>query len=593
MLFCKQIRCVVVCLILAALIYRPSIGAEDPYLPSDSELDARIQRLIERLGDERYTSREKAQAELSKLGFAAFEALNDAQDHDDIEVALRAQYLVRSMRINWTRDDDPAAVKTILKGYEQLGDDQRFRKMTALAQLETIRGKEALCRLTRFERTDLLSKQAALLIMSPLGPDRDIDRDELQKTILAALGGNKRPATKWLRIYANSLTKGNASVGQWDQMVKVELELLSEALPEQTSPQIARDLLRRQVEMLRHLKRLDDAAAATRRLFALIDGSPKELLDTVDWLTEQKSWDMIVELIGRYPESADRKPLLLYRLAQAHGELGNSEQADDAAKRALKIDPAAPEKHKLAAYELQNRGMFDWAEQEYRYAIKLGPPGGTTHLSSHFLLSEMLHDIAKDLAAAQVLEDVIEVMEKDASARILAGRIGRQPATVKSRMNFFFAEHFATQKDTTRVVQHLDAAAKNDPTDADVLIAMFRLPGQDEKWRLKTKKLIASSTQAFRKRIKESPEYPTYYNQLAWLVANTEGDFDEALRCSQKSLELLPNSAGYLDTLAHCYFAVGDLKNAVATQTRAVRLEPYSGQIRRAYDRFKKAASEK
>jgi len=72
-------------------------------------------------------------------------------------------------------------------------------------------------------------------------------------------------------------------------------------------------------------------------------------------------------------------------------------------------------------------------------------------------------------------------------------------------------------------------------------------------------------------------------------VANTEGDYDEALRSSQRSLELRPETAGYLDTLGRCYFAKGDYKNAVFHQSRAVELEPHSQQIRRQLELFQKA----
>lgn len=76
------------------------------------------------------------------------------------------------------------------------------------------------------------------------------------------------------------------------------------------------------------------------------------------------------------------------------------------------------------------------------------------------------------------------------------------------------------------------------------------------------------------------------YNQFAWLVSNTEGDLDEALQSSLQSLELRPNTAGFLDTLGRCYFAKGDYENAVKCQARAVELEPHSGQIRRQLERF-------
>jgi hypothetical protein len=49
---------------------------------------------------------------------------------------------------------------------------------------------------------------------------------------------------------------------------------------------------------------------------------------------------------------------------------------------------------------------------------------------------------------------------------------------------------------------------------------------------------------------------------------------------------------GYLDTLAHCYAAKKDYKTALKHQTRAAELEPHSGEIRRALERFKRLREE-
>jgi hypothetical protein len=69
-------------------------------------------------------------------------------------------------------------------------------------------------------------------------------------------------------------------------------------------------------------------------------------------------------------------------------------------------------------------------------------------------------------------------------------------------------------------------------------------------------------------------------------VANTEGDLAKATRYSRLSLESSFDSASYLDTLAHCQAAGGDLARAVRTQWLAVRQEPHSLLVRRNYERF-------
>jgi tetratricopeptide (TPR) repeat protein len=84
-------------------------------------------------------------------------------------------------------------------------------------------------------------------------------------------------------------------------------------------------------------------------------------------------------------------------------------------------------------------------------------------------------------------------------------------------------------------------------------------------------------------------ELATASNQMAWLIANTTGDYDEAVQASHRSLELRPDTAAYYDTLGRCYFAKGDLPNAIKYQKQALRLEPHSGQMHRQLEKFEKA----
>jgi tetratricopeptide (TPR) repeat protein len=160
-------------------------------------------------------------------------------------------------------------------------------------------------------------------------------------------------------------------------------------------------------------------------------------------------------------------------------------------------------------------------------------------------------------------------------------------------MLYFFALHHASANDTTKYLESLDQAIAADPTDADVLIALYRLPNADAARRQKTLALIRAATEVFRKQIVAEPDDATGYNQLAWLVSNTEGDQDEALRSSLRSLELLPGAAGYMDTLGRCYYAQGDYEKAVYHQTRAVEIEQHSSQMKRQLELFREALARK
>src|SRR5688500_2188973 len=139
---------------------------DDPMQPGQENVSPdepkRVAELIEQLGSTDFTMREKAQAELAKVGLRAFDALSDAQHHDDIEIALRARFLIRSMQVQWHDDGDSPDVVSRLRGYGELSELERRSRIDALAALPNREGANALCRLSRFDVSAGLSQPAAL-----------------------------------------------------------------------------------------------------------------------------------------------------------------------------------------------------------------------------------------------------------------------------------------------------------------------------------------------------------------------------------------------------------------------------------------------
>ena len=203
----------------------------------------------------------------------------------------------------------------------------------------------------------------------------------------------------------------------------------------------------------------------------------------------------------------------------------------------------------------------------------------------------MLHDQGQDLDAAVTMEKLVEAV--DAGKVTAAQLYGRKPGEVRARTYYFFACHWKSKNDAVKQRENLDKALAADPTDIDVLIACHQLAEATPEYRTKIAGLIKKAATTLQERIAESPDDPSLYNQYAWVVGNTEGDFDEALRCSWKSLELQPEEGGYYDTLAHVYFGKGDCENAVKYQTKAAKLEPHSGLIQRQLKVFQKELEEK
>lgn len=567
----------------------------------------KIDQLITQLGDPQYANRVQAQAELKAMGLTAFDALHRARDHDDIEIAMRARYLVRSMQVHWAFVDDPAAVRRILVKYGDHSSSERKTRMEQLAKLEKYQGVNALCRLVRYEASEQLSKQAALLIMQQEPPQEPAQRKTIAFQLRQETGPSRRAAARWLKNYAQTLLEPKSAIATWDKLTRAEEVTLSQ-FPKKSSRDITRDLLRWQAKMLEGLDRTDEALAVIRRTLDLLEGTQEQLLEMVDWLVEREdwAWTVIEEVAERFPVEFKKYADLMYRFAEAQLKHGQQEKAEETAARALAINPDDSLAHNRIALRLQRRNLMPWCENEYRHVIKISPAESFQHIYARLLLSELLHDRDRDLEAANTLSGVVKAMEQQQVMKMISETFGRTPGGIRSRMHYFFSQHHAQQKDQKKHQELLEKGIQEDPRDADVLIAMYRLSSQDEAWKTNTLRLVQEAVKYFQGEIKKydnairqadnksqeealGRKLASANNQLAWLVANTTGDLDEAIQCSKRSLELRPESAGYLDTLAHCYYAKGDYRNAVKHQQEAVQKEPYSAQMQRQLKLFQKS----
>ena len=566
----------------------------------------KISRLIEQLGAEQYVARVRAQNALAELGLQAFDALHQAQFHDDIEIAKTAKYLVRSMKISWAIETDPADVRQILKGYAAASPPERRNRMERLSHLENLEGVPALCRLVRYESSSRLSKRAALLIItSKASKDlTDDKRASLAQVVTNEVGASQRPAAEWLRSFAATLQDPASALARWDEHTQKEQSTLAQ-FPNRSSREIARDLFRWQAALLDSLGRKEQALAIVRRTLSLLDGTQAQLMEMVDWLMERQAWALVEELSNKFVSEFSKNGLLLYRLAESQLKTEQSERAEETAKRALALEQDDVTTHIEAAYTLRDRGLMPWSIREFQHVMRISKPGTGANLYCRLLVSEILHDGDRDLEAAQALQGVVDVMDRPEVTRILTERWKRDPDAIKSRMNYFYALH-ETRADQQKARQRLEIAIKTDPHDPDVLIAMYRHPTTDAAWKKRTRKLIEDATaqlradrKKYRRALKQAADKSSRDqarsrlahadNQMAWLISNTFGDFDEALECSHESLELRPGTSAYLDTLGRCYYANGDFKNAVKYQAQAVKLEPHSAQIRRQLRTFQKA----
>ncbi|MEX2142095.1 MAG: hypothetical protein WD894_22705 [Pirellulales bacterium] len=558
-----------------------------------SELSMRIERLIEQLGDPRFPVRERAQAELAEMGSAAFDALTAAQSHRDLEVAHRARSLVQSIRMDWVRDTDSEAVRKLLADYDLQPDQERRKRITQMAAKSQAEGLAALCRLVRFERSVLLSKEAALAVMDQKRPADSAWADR-SRIILEETRLSKRPAVRWLAAYAEFPTKPEEALAAWKSLLDEEQEQ-TKRLPTHEQRAVQAGLFRQQVIMLLEAERRDEALAAMRRMLDVENSDSQSLAQLIEWVIRQEAWPLVDEVAERLDRQLTGNAYLMYLIAEAHDLRGDAKRAEEMAAKVLDLHAGNIDHHFRLAYQLHQKGLLKWAEREYRAVIKVNPQAAEAPFVAwtYGLLGELLNDQQRFGEAADILEQYLKTMGSKPRGRPGRDPVERSPSQVTARMHYFRAKQWAADKDTAKQIEHLNKALAHDSTEADVLIALYRAdqpPADHDKVRGK----IRNAAALFKQKLITSPDDTTAMNQYAWLVGNTEGDYDEAIRLSQRSVELAreEQTGGYLDTLAHCYAAKKDYEAAIKHQARALELEPHSGEIRRAYERFKRLREE-
>lgn len=573
----------------------PALGGPPLAAPAQPQ----IAELIGQLGDSQFAVRRRAQEQLVKLGFDAFDALVEAQEHADPEVAMQARYLVRRIRSGWTNDSDPRQIQEIFKDYEILPDEDRLAKIRQLADLPADAGLKWLCRLVRFEKSQTLSKRAALAIMDH-PPADDAQWERRQQIMRAELAGSQRPAAAWLEVYLQTRSDPAGALEAWAKLADAEQETLARH-PQDTHNLIVQALLKREVEMLDALGRADQVDDVLEQMILAERGDSQSLSELIEWLAKRKAWSSVDRVAERFSASFEVDAVLMYTLCEARLAQGQTELAEETAQRALKIHGDSQQEHVLLANRLGDRGLARWADREWEYAIELGPTGSQWDIIARKLLANSYHDRLEDGRAGKLLEDLLTAAENDNNVmqRIRAAQQQQYETSVsqlRSDMYFYQACQAGAEGNTQRQRELLDESLAQNHSNIEALIALYQITGGDAKRRAQLAEWSKQFIELCRTRIDDEPENPTFYNQIAWLVANTEGDREQAVELSKRSIELARAQGdpplrlgGLYDTLAHCYYAKGDYASAVKTQEEAARLDPHTQSIVRALEQFREA----
>jgi hypothetical protein len=440
------------------------------------------------------------------------------------------------------------------------------------------------------------------------------------------LGGSRRPAANFVRAVVDFSSADTA--GQRDVAIEAATTALAaidhsadEERPrapddeddadfDGTAPksdgstETARIFERGRIRMLLAADRRDEALAAATRL---LEGSwtgvaAKEavspVIETLTWATELGLAPIVERLHAARPDLVSAEPLVTYAAAAAERARGDAARATTLADAAFarQNDPAQPpvrSERMQAAMLLARWGCVEWAVRGYTAILDDTRTQPAEYALTAIIGAEYLHELDRDTEAAAFMGRLLgpDGGRKDLNAEQILAQLGRDHRTSLARMHYFSACVAGRRGDTAEQRRLLETALRSLGKDIDSLIALYHLPDNTPDQRGDALRRINEALRQIDNEIQGMPEEANGYNEYAWLVANTVGDVEKATRYSKQSLVKSFDNSSYLDTLAHCRAAAGDLSGAIRWQSLAHRHEPHNTTIRRNLDRFEAMAA--
>ncbi|XZE35271.1 tetratricopeptide repeat protein [Pirellulaceae bacterium SH501] len=619
-------------------------------------MEERIEELIQMLADPSYSKRQNARAELERIGVVALDRLHAASFDADPQIASSARFIVRSNQFNWAWEYDSPRVREILNNFGAAETYEKSVYIDELARLERDEGLAALCRLARYETVGALAKKAAIHVLKskPLVGQSQASRSE--KILRYIEGGNSNSslwiqhqnsganarsfdADWWIQQIENERTLIGKNTQETSVDVAVELtkwvaqQLSLNPDTRAKAIQVAQKLLEPSLNQSLHRQSQLGQQSAAANVFA-------------QWALQLQLPELVHEQHKLLPTRIiSREPIFTYYLAESYLQLGDKEKAERIALAALnskeleknpldwKGEPLSPanandqqnatpgldafslayrnrsakENSYVLGKTLADRGRFEWAERELKQAA-----GDDLTLDSSlmalFKLAEIQQSLGKHEEAKLTLEPFVQRLEKEPMFR-------RQMVEQSQLLTYIVTSYHQYAGDAARIQNNIGEAARqyilsldSSEENVDALIGLYKLetgPELQAKRRDRLRATVTRMKDGIRKYdqfLREgagndyfqtfSLQLANELNSLAWLIANTEGDFGEAILMSRRACSLNPDHAEYLDTLAHCYFAAGKWKDAVEQQQRALSLKPNHPDFQRALSRFQAKLAE-
>ena len=330
---------------------------------------------------------------------------------------------------------------------------------------------------------------------------------------------------------------------------------------------------------------LRDQVALAREYFAsIVDESDAAAVHLGDLMAKEEKWQ---ESSGWYAKAfkLGRKPYMLHLSGEMLKRAGKIADGEKAIQIAALMPLATETRHEQLASPLAKRGYAEAAVQNWDLLRRCSTWSEGQMFAAVGALGDAVS--AKDpLKAAAYWEQRMLNCLQEAWYFTDQSSYVRIPHLVHR----IRAKGLLEQGDASNAIQEVRFCQQIWPGELNVVEEC--VPLLDARGRqTDADELFEQAYSVVEKNCRMFPNSALHHNNLAWMSARCSRRLDEALFHVQRALEIVPDSAQYIDTLSEVHFQRGDIDKAIENAKRCIELDPETDFYKQQLARFEKAKS--
>jgi tetratricopeptide (TPR) repeat protein len=314
---------------------------------------------------------------------------------------------------------------------------------------------------------------------------------------------------------------------------------------------------------------------------------PEAAIRLGDLYSADQDWARAAQWYRRAAEADPADSVALYLEGHAREKAGQHREGQALMERAHLLPLADSAARRRLAAGLKQRGLAEAALQQWQLVLR----------SAGFLVA--LNGRFRDTSVVDAAQHVGNALADDPLGRTRYWEMMHLSCLeaqlwIPTFRGYFRTPHIMHQ---TRAVAFLDQELP-EPALAEIRQAEKYLPANTEFAEQIVPRLEAAGQQAEADRVFDQyfqtvqqicdafPGSALHHNNLAWMSARCNRQLDAALQHVQRALELVPDSAPYLDTLGEVHYRRGDIEQAIDCAKRCLELDPHNTFYQQQLERF-------